>query len=210
MTCVEFRERVERYARDQLDARESAALEGHLSGCVACSRWLEAQEPALAEVGQLPRAIEPARDLWPGVRERIGIRRVRGLRRVTVPVWLLAAAAVLLMAVSIGVTGLLVRRSPAAEPASRPAAGPTAELESQYALATADLMEELGKAKSRLRPETLSTIERNLRVIDSALAESRRALAGDPGNQVLEQLVVAVWRQKMDFLRRATALAPAS
>jgi hypothetical protein len=131
---------------------------------------------------------------------------------VTVPVWLLAAAAVFLVAVSIGVTERLVRRSPDRGTPGLDAAGSrrTAELESQYASATADLMQELGKAKSRLRPETLSTIERNLRVIDSALAESRRALAGDPGNQVLEQLVVAVWRQKMDFLRRATALAPAS
>jgi anti-sigma factor RsiW len=211
MTCTEFRERVDRYARNQLDPRESAAFETHLSDCAACSAWLEVQEPAWTEVSQLPRSIEPAADIWPQVREEIGRRKVRPLPRVTVPVWLLATAAVLLVAASVGTTGYLLSRR-ATEPPSRQAAEHrrAAELESQYASATAELGAELDKAKSRLSPETLATIERNLRVIDSALAESRRALAGDPGNPVLEQLVVAVWRQKMDFLRRVTALAPAA
>ena len=83
-------------------------------------------------------------------------------------------------------------------------------MEAQYASATAELSAELAKAKNRLDPATYAVIERNLRVIDSALVESRRALASDPRNQVLEQLVVATWRQKMDFLRRATAMVPAS
>jgi hypothetical protein len=121
---------------------------------------------------------------------------------------MLAAAAVLLVAVSSGVTALLLRQS-----SSRPTVQPSsalAPLEAQYASATADLAAALEAARDRLAPATIATIERTLAVIDSALAESRRALAGDPGNVTLERLVVAAWRQKMDFLRRATALASES
>ena len=66
------------------------------------------------------------------------------------------------------------------------------------------------QTRARLSPETIKTIERNLAVIDSALAESRRALAKDPGNTGLERLVIATWQQKMDFLRRAAALSTRS
>ena len=77
----------------------------------------------------------------------------------------------------------------------------------QYASAASELSAELERARGRLAPATVRIIERNLAVIDSALAETRRALAQDPGNATLERLVIAAWRQKMDFLRRATALS---
>jgi hypothetical protein len=113
------------------------------------------------------------------------------------------------------VTALVLRRgsTPSAVPPDRlSAVSPDrlAALEAQYSSASADLSAALEKARARLAPETVATIERNLATIDSALAESRRALARDPANAVLEQLVVAAWRQKLDFLRRATALSTAS
>ena len=208
MTCQDLRQRLSAYAQGSLPAGEAAAIEAHLSGCEACSAWIEGVEPALAEVGRLPRSIEPPADVWAGIDARLSPRGLRGgKRRITLPGWMLAAAATLLVAVSAGVTAVLLqdeRRD--AETPRRPAI----EFEAQYSSATADMLVELGKARSRLDPLTIAVIERNLRVIDSALVESRRALAGDPGNQALEQLVVAVWRQKVDFLRRAMTLAPAS
>jgi hypothetical protein len=56
----------------------------------------------------------------------------------------------------------------------------------------------------------MATIERNLRIIDIALEETRQALAKDPGNPALGQMVVAAWRQKVDLLRRATTLGAES
>jgi putative zinc finger protein len=215
MTCHELRERLAAYGRGTLDAAESAALEAHLEGCPECLAFVEATEPRLDPVGALPRSVPPAGDLWPAIHARL---TPRGRGRVAVPGWWLAAAAVLLIAVSSGVTALVLRRT---EPGSTPSAGPPvrlstlppdrlAAIEAQYSAASADLAGVLGKARARLAPETVATIERNLATIDSALAESRRALARDPANAVLEQLVVAAWRQKLDFLRRATALSTES
>lgn len=208
MTCSELRERVNAYARDLLPPEEARQFEQHLSSCQACSEFLETREPAIAQVADLPRSIEPPPEAWTTVRRRLSPRQAN-LRRFSLPAWALAAAAVLLIVASSATTVLLLRRSPAPPTAQTPERGGK-DLEAQYASATADLTAELAKAKNRLDPATFAVIERNLRVIDSALVESRRALASDPRNQVLEQLVVATWRQKMDFLRRATALVPAS
>ena len=204
MTCAELRARLDAYARDALSRSEASRFEEHLNGCAECQAFLEAAEPRLARTESLARQIEPAPDLWPGIRSRLLPRGAGSRRRFLVPAWMLAAAAVLIVAVSSGVTFFLSRG-----PASGPAASASiraAELEAQYASAAADLALALEAARTRLAPATVATIERNLAVIDSALAESRRALAGDPGNATLEQLVVAAWRQKVEFLRRATAL----
>lgn len=206
MTCSDLRERLDAYVRDHLPAEEARELEQHLTACQSCSEFLETREPAISRVADLPRSIEPPPETWPTIRRRLSSRLPK-TGRFPVPAWALAAAAIFLIVASSATTMILLRRSPA-PPAV--ASHGTDELEAQYASATADLSAELARARTRLDPATYALIERNLRVIDSALVESRRALASDPRNKVLEQLVVATWRQKMDFLRRATAIVPAS
>ena len=65
----------------------------------------------------LPREAEPQRDLWLGIRNRIELSHAEPERRrvwrtrVSVPVWAANAAALLVLATSIG-TGLWLRRPP--------------------------------------------------------------------------------------------------
>ncbi|HEV8600722.1 MAG TPA: zf-HC2 domain-containing protein [Gemmatimonadales bacterium] len=207
MSCAELRAQADAYARATLSAAEATAFEAHLTTCASCTAFLEAAEAPPERTAALPKSVDPGRDLWPGIRERLGKSGV-GRGRIAVRGWLLAAAAVLLIAVSSGVTVLLLRRFSGT--AAIQQAITLSPLEAQYASAAAELGVALARARGQLAPETIAIIERNLAVIDSALAESRRALAGDPHNAMLEQLVIAAWRQKMDFLRRATALSPAS
>jgi len=203
MTCEEMRKRLDAYADGSLPPAEVARVEVHLETCAECAAFLVRAADSLSGMGSLPRSIEPRGDLWPAIRARL-TPRGGSRRRVAVPGWWLAAAAVTLIVASSIVTALLVRR-----PATSSVAGAPVRLvglEVQYAAATAELTQVLEQARDRLAPETVATIERNLAVIDSALAESRRALARDPANAALAQLVLAAWRQKMDYLRRATAL----
>jgi predicted anti-sigma-YlaC factor YlaD len=205
MTCIELRARLEGYARGALPAPEEAAFEAHLSVCDDCSALVARAETELRHTGTLPKSVAPEDDLWPGIQARIESRRIAG--RIALRRWALAAAAVLLIGVSSAVTAMLLR------PPSGSAVWASTRLigfEAEYTAASDDLTAALSAARSRLAPETIATIERNLTVIDQALTESRRALALDPGNIALEQLVVAAWRQKVDLLRRATAIGSAS
>ncbi len=207
MNCSELRDRFEAYVAGTLPDAESGAFESHLDGCVACQEALALHHRPLGAVGTLPRSVAPPADLWPGIARALASRRrLRG--RVVLPAWLLAAAAVLLVAVSAAGTLLLMRRWPPVHPSVQPSSNLTA-LESQYSAASAELTLALEQARPRLAAGTVATIERSLRIIDAALAESRAALARDPGNPGLAQLVVAAWRQKVDLLRRATELGKA-
>jgi len=206
MTCNELRARIDDYGRGTLSAADVAALEKHLDTCASCEAFLSEVESRPAEVQALPKSVEPASDLWPGIHARLAPRgKGRGRGRIAMPGWMLAAAAVLLIAVTSGITALLLRTPQ--KPAAPMPLSTVSPLEAQYASAASELSAELERARGRLAPATVRIIERNLAVIDSALAESRRALAQDPSNATLERLVIAAWRQKMDFLRRATALS---
>jgi hypothetical protein len=204
MTCNELRSRLDAYALGTLAAADAAALEEHLNTCASCEAFLAETESRPAATESLPKTVEPASDLWPGIHARL-TPRGRGRGRIAMPGWMLAAAAVLLIAVSSGITAVLLRPPPG-RPLASPSGGFSPQ-EVQYASAASELSAELERARGRLAPATVQIIERNLAVIDSALAESRRALARDPSNAMLERLVIAAWRQKMDFLRRATALS---
>ena len=145
----------------------------------------------------LPRSIEPARDLWPPIEARLAPRRRP--RRVLYQL----AAAIVLVAMSSVVTWLLVRRN--APPVVVVAAAPV-DRDGLARLARAgDVMEE-GLGSSGLAPETRAVLVRNLVVIDSAIAECQRALDADPGSPVLAGLLRAAHRQRVEFLQQAARL----
>ena len=76
-----------------------------------------------------------------------------------------------------------------------------------YDHAVGDLEQALADGRDTLDPRTYAVIERNLRAIDRAIAESRRALEADPGNVFLNNHLATARQRKLTLLRRAAALA---
>ena len=74
--------------------------------------------------------------------------------------------------------------------------------------ASTALWRTLDERRDSLAPSTVATVERSLRIADSAIAEARSALEQDPANRVLGELFVSNYERKIDLLRRATELAP--
>jgi len=138
-------------------------------------------------------------------------------RRATRRHALLAAAAVLLVATSSVVTATLFRRGSQARVVAQQSAVPAAPrggeptgpaaVSAGYERAAADLAATLEARRDALAPETVAKVEASLRVIDSAIAEARTALARDPGNQTLVELLSVTYRQKLDVLHRAAELS---
>jgi hypothetical protein len=58
---------------------------------------------------------------------------------------------------------------------------------------------ELSAAPGALDPATRARIEASLAVIRSAHEDIRKALAGDPGSPVLEQLWQSTWHDELDL-----------
>src|SRR5574341_1502183 len=78
-----------------LPLEERRVLEGHLATCAACRADVAALRSLLRDAADLPKSIEPPRDLWAGVASRIAIRPTA---HPPIRLWLLAAAAVLVVA----------------------------------------------------------------------------------------------------------------
>ncbi|HUF64524.1 MAG TPA: hypothetical protein VMM17_00970, partial [Gemmatimonadaceae bacterium] len=65
----------------------------------------------------------------------------------------------------------------------------------------------IAESESQLSPETVRTIRASLLVIDAAIIEVRQALAEDPANAQLLEILESNYEKKVDLLRRTTAMA---
>lgn len=64
----------------------------------------------------------------------------------------------------------------------------------------------VNQRRSQLDPVTISVIERNLKVIDDAIAQCRLALAKDPASRFLMESLNSALETKVELLRTATML----
>ncbi|HEU4827723.1 MAG TPA: zf-HC2 domain-containing protein [Gemmatimonadales bacterium] len=193
MNCDEVRDRIDAALAGRLAPSELTKLEAHIAGCAECRTDFGAARALAAPVARLPRAIEPPPAVWAGIEARIRPARRRAFPAV--------AAALLLMAASSAATVLIMRQDPAEAAAALPA------FESDYIEQAAALSRVLGEERGALAPETIETLERNLRIIDQAIAESRAALEADPGDPDLRLLLRASHEQKVALLEQAARLA---
>ena len=88
-------------------------------------------------------------------------------------------------------------------------AGQPASAEQKYDAAVADLQRVLEQGRGTLDTTTVRVLERNLALIDRAIADARRALAADPSNSYLNAHLARTMRRKIDLLRQAADLVAA-
>jgi predicted anti-sigma-YlaC factor YlaD len=220
MTCEHVRERLDDYLDGALDERLFQEVELHLASCAGCREEERGVRAVIALAAALPREKAPSRDLWPGIAEEIAHRR-RFAVLSFVPrrpaIWLGALAAAATVVVAVGV--LTPRERPSAGPVAlgtpgavaRPAAlgggvPALAEAEREYQRAAAELMAALDTRRASLSPETTASIDENLRVIDTALAEIRAAVEREPDSPRLGRMLASTHEKKIETLRRVLKL----
>ncbi|MEJ7758451.1 MAG: hypothetical protein WKF55_02540 [Gemmatimonadaceae bacterium] len=183
----------------------------------------------LARAAELPKSVEPPADAWPKIREAIAAKgaiapEINRLQRKPAlwqrPAFLLAAAAVLVIGSSAVTAKLVGGKTDAASqpvavtssPERARASGPATlaefvEVEKDYIRTASQLSETLQSGEGSLAPETIAKLDESLRVIDAAILEARRALAADPANRTIVEMLSGSYEQKLDLLRRTTEMA---
>lgn len=81
------------------------------------------------------------------------------------------------------------------------------ELPEGFSAQLSALEEPLAAAFATLDPNTVRILERNLNVVEQAIADSRQALAQDPGNEFLIDHLDRVYQRKLTYMRAAARLA---
>lgn len=181
-----------------------------------------------AELRGLSRTtIEPGRDLWPGIAAQLEPRSMPGTSRRR-PAWLWqAAAAVLLVAGSSLLTATLLdnerddgtmaaatRVAPAPAGTSgamaMPAAfGPGARLDPEYLAARRQLTAVLETRMANLPSSTRAKLEVNLAEMRRAAEQINAALAEQPGDPLLEELLLKTYQDELAVLANVNQLTNA-
>ena len=230
----QWTDRLSEHLDGELSEAERAALAAHLDTCADCRATLAELRRVVARAQALDDA-PPARDLWPAIARRIGasaplvvdIAEHRMRRRISFTVPQLVAASIALIMMSSGVAlTWLSRRSVTPSPtpgAIRDAGSPsdpgTAPVQpvrwpvattQNYDAAVAELEAMLATHRATLDTATVRVLEKNLAIIDRAIAEARTALAADPNSAYLNHHLARTMRRKLDVLRQANALVAQS
>ena len=167
-----------------------------------------------AALASLPRELRPARDLWPDIESRLEPRGRRGTWA-----WQ-AAAAIALVAVSSLITANLVRRAdtPVArtstpeQPAqvTKAAFGPSYSLNAEYDTARRQLAADLEQRLASLPPSARQKLQANLAELHRAAAEINAALARQPGDPLLEELLLNTYQDELGVLASVNQLTGTS
>ena len=202
-----------------LSPEAGAAADAHARGCASCATALAELRATLSLAHDLPDRLTPPDDLWSDVRATIEAGKIARLPLGTASApargfWVtpgrLAAAAVMLVAVTASLTGIVMRPEQSASTVVQsPVTTAASWLASErvFQANVVELRAQLEGLHDHLSPETLTKVEKALSTIDLAIAEGREALLRDPSNLALSELVASNYRQKIELLRRVTQLA---
>ena len=209
--CASFDQRLDDYVDGVLDHGERRQVEAHAGAC-RCAAALDAQRRLLSAAAELPREIEPPRDLLPAIRRATQTAATR-----PTPWWLGLAASLLLVG-SLAVVYGLWRSDGASLPDGTPlpvggeslpatTLGDLRIVEDEYQRAAEMLLASIEQRADRLSPETVETLRRNLSIIDQAIDEIRVALERDPGHAAGAELLASMYQQKIQLLWRVSRLS---
>ena len=167
----------------------------------------EAEDPLLARAAELPKDVQPARDLWPAIAARLREPRVASRPRSFG--WPMALAAGFAVAcISALLTWGLVRQEAPAPVAKTPAAhaalvpvsyGSRSGLTAAEIAARDELYARFRERFGQLKPETQTAILRNLTVIQTAADEIDAALAQDPASGMLNELLIGAYKRELQL-----------
>lgn len=174
-----------------------------------------------ARLGELPLEVAPGRDLWPGIAARIEERAQPVAARTRLPAWLWqAAAAVVLVAGSSLLTASLLDKDvlmhqSAVQPVpasahtavALPAAfGPAGQLDPEYVAARSQLTQLLDQRIAALPTSARAKLEFNLGEMRRAADEINAALAEQPGDPLLEELLLKTYQDELAMLSNISQL----
>jgi anti-sigma factor RsiW len=224
MTHEVIRHLLDDYVTGELADDARAPVAEHVAACEICADEVRSLQRVLSRAADLPKSIDPPPEAWDNIKAAIlkdeaSLEPARGqlslIRRHPLLV-ALAASIVVAVLSSVGTASYLNSRASRAGNIAATSAGTSASFaaftieENNYLRTVETLQEVLDRQESVLAPETVAQLKASLRTIDEAILEARNALARDPANKVLIDMLSANYRQKVDLLRRTTEMTRGS
>lgn len=171
----------------------------------------------MALAARLPTEVTPERDLWPGIEQAIA-RPAKPAGGVWNTVWAQAAAVVLLVAGSSGITYFAVKddgvyRGPQIVSADNIFESVSGDFGRQFTLgndyleARNELEGGLEEKLESLSPDAREDVIKNLNTIRVAINEINESLAREPGNPLLQELLLSTYHEEMSLMIKVDGIA---
>ncbi len=229
MTHEVIKHLLDDYVTGDLNEDARGPVEEHVATCAICAGEVSSLRKVLERAADLPKSVDPPAEAWANIRTAI-LREENAVRSVVIPgrerFWnrryaLVAAAAAVVVAVlsSTATAWYLNSRSTRDVATREPRVDTRRGLaaytaftieENNYLRTVAALQETLDEQETVLAPETVAQLKSSLRTIDEAILEARSALARDPSNRLLIDMVSSSYKQKVDLLKRSTEMTRGS
>jgi len=218
MSCHDTVGRLDDYVDGVLPEEQAGAVRAHIASCASCRGGVEELERLLEQTAALPRTLEPERDLWSGIADRIAQHPGADSRSWWRLGWAqtmgAAAAAILAAAVILGLVAggrREVVNVVENEPADLSAAALNAVValgsgDAEFERARVDLLAVFEERRQNLSPETAGVIAGSLRALDGSIQGIRGALEANPENPRLVRMLTSAYQREIDLLRRAARL----
>lgn len=218
MTHEVIRHLLDDYVTGDLPEEARGPVAEHIAACEMCGEELKGLKTILARAADLPKTIDPPAEVWGSI--KAAIEKDQASLASTRRNWfgshpiLLAVAASIVVAIlsSVGTASYLKSGGSRASSAVGVDPGTPASFaaftieENNYLRTVSALQDVLDQQESTLAPETVAQLRASLRTIDEAILEARNALARDPANKILIDMLSSNYRQKVDLLRRTTEM----
>ncbi len=231
MECARYREWAQELMDGTLGSIRRAELERHLDECADC-RAFAADLQTIRDATASLEPLAPPDGVWLQVAGRLlqeGRVSLPPARPAAAPMRhaaLLAIAAALVLAVGASIVMLLPEfrannpsRPGASQPGNAPADIGVQSVETEFRLAEQHYQNAIAKLEQAARldqasadqnaaidPQTAATIQKNLQVIDQAIAESRSALRSEPQSAPARDSLFDALRRKVGLLQDTIAL----
>jgi len=229
MTHEVIRHLLDDYITGDLPEDARSLVADHITACAICAGEVESLNRILARAADLPKSIDPPVAAWSNIRatierdkQAVTDHRANSSAHAWQRPYALAAAAALLVILSSGGTALYMATRTSDGSGSHSAANNTSGNatptslaaftieENNYLRNVAVLQDLLDQQEALLAPETVAQLKASLRTIDEAILEARNALARDPSNKMLIDMLSGTYRQKVDLLRRTAEMTRGS
>ena len=181
----------------------------------------DTKDDLMTMAASLPREVSPERDLWPGIEQSIGTAGSVDRSRLQTW-WAQAAAVVLLVGGSSGLTYFAMQDdSSTVTPVDDGLPvlvfeNASASFGSQYTLgpgyldARRHLTDQLDDKLAHLAPQAREEVRQNIETIRRAIADINEALAEEPDNVLLQELLLDTYRDELSLMMKVDDITRAA